>query len=163
MIKTKIDAQNNHEIALFNMPLPPSINQSMAIYNGRMLSSASKRSFFKDMRIYSLKNKKSLTRAVEPLYEAMAQDKTLCLRVDCYFALPHQKLFTQKNEVKVFDANNRLKSALDGLSQILEIDDKYFASGVAEKITTTRLNPFFIAHIKLMKIRSDLEINALLA
>lgn len=162
MIKLDIDAHGLLNVYLQGLPMPPTINQSMAIVRGRLISTASKRLFFNEVNTYRIRNFKALQRAANSLQQLLATDPALCFRVDCYFALPHNKLFTKDGRVKIFDANNRLKSALDGLSELIQIDDKYFASGIAEKITTRSIKPSFTVHIKPQHIRSDDQINELL-
>lgn len=51
----------------------------------------------------------------------------LVLRVDCYFSLEGRRL-------KVCDPDNFLKACLDGISRLLNIDDKYFYGGHREKV-----------------------------
>jgi hypothetical protein len=56
------------------------------------------------------------------------------LRVDAYFIFPRSKLITKKNTLKKIDANNRLKPALDGLADLIGIDDSHFVSGNCQKV-----------------------------
>lgn len=67
-------------------------------------------------------------------------DPTLALKVDCFFAFPKEKLISKtakaKSPIKTLDANNRLKSCLDSVSRIIQIDDKHFVTGVCEKVVS---------------------------
>lgn len=56
------------------------------------------------------------------------------LRIDTYYVFLHSRIIGKKNQVKVIDYLNRQKIAHDSLSKLIQIDDKYFKSGIHELI-----------------------------
>lgn len=134
-----------NEIILSGIPLPPSANEQLmtARPNGkrftRMIKTLKARAFDDDLRLWMLKNKDQIFQ-IRQHAKAMVSDETKTyLRVDCYFAFQNDRLFSKtkraKDFVKRLDANNRLKSSLDALSHILNIDDRYFWTGLCEKVS----------------------------
>ncbi len=133
------------EIILLGIPLPPSANEQLmtARPNGkrftRMIKTLKARAFDDDLRLWMLKNKSEIFEIREKAKAMISDDSKTFLRVDCYFAFQNDRLFSKtkkaKDFVKRLDANNRLKSSLDALSHILNIDDRYFWTGLCEKVS----------------------------
>lgn len=92
----------------------------------------------------------------EKIYKCKAENKTFALKVDAFFVFHVERLLQN-------DANNRLKPALDGLVEVLEIDDKHFYSGLCEKVSTdSKEKECTILRISQMTPRSREEIMALI-
>jgi hypothetical protein len=57
------------------------------------------------------------------------------LRVDTWYAFEHKRIWTLDGQPQEIDADNRRKAMQDGLSKMLDIDDKWFFSGNVEKVS----------------------------
>ena len=76
------------------------------------------------------------------------------LQAHYLFCFPRERLFTKKNEVKRLDSTNRLKSAEDAVSKILNIDDKYFIKNTTERaISCKSLNGGEYFHVLITPIQ----------
>jgi Endodeoxyribonuclease RusA len=51
-----------------------------------------------------------------------------------YVCLPKKMIWTQKDTVKKFDQNNRLKPLIDAVSRIIGVDDSHFFYDHIEKV-----------------------------
>lgn len=59
------------------------------------------------------------------------------VRLDTWFVFERSRIWTKDHQAQTLDADNRRKPLQDGLSNILDIDDKWFFSGNVEKVTCT--------------------------
>ncbi len=126
------------KIWLAGFPVPPSINAQSAVVNGRMIKTREARIYDAQVALFIQKNKTRLKQITE-LLKPQIEDGKLALNVDCFIAFHSERVFTRSAKAeswaKTIDANNRLKSCLDGLVRALDVDDKYFFAGNCEKIT----------------------------
>ncbi|CAB4149777.1 Crossover junction endodeoxyribonuclease, RusA-like [uncultured Caudovirales phage] len=141
-------------IWLVNFPLPPSVNEYLMPVAGRWSIDKKGKSYRKGHFVKTKLHSDYLDRckrwrmqhktAWEKIqYELIhMQDlarlgrQPFALRVDCFFAFEHSRLWTQTGEVQSIDSDNRLKPCRDALAKLLGIDDKYFFSGFFEKVST---------------------------
>lgn len=123
---------------LLNFPMPPTANEQLAVYRGRMMKTSKARLFDSMIERYRLKNNKILLGLREDLLKDL--ENGFLLRVDTYFCFSYERLITKKATIKTIDTNNRIKSTLDAVSKAIGIDDKYFVSGYSEKVIRCKLS-----------------------
>ncbi len=116
-------------------PLPPSINAQLASVGGRSRKTAEARTY--DNQIAFLRaRREDAFREARLMFEPFLQDHTI--RVDIYVVFHKPRVFTKskgaESWVKQIDHLNYDKSSKDALAKCLNIDDKYFFAGEAEKI-----------------------------
>lgn len=99
---------------------------------GRLIKTQAARNFDQMIWRYKLTNFHNIELVKSKLGEII--DAGNFLAAHFVFCFPESRLFTKKNELKKIDSTNRLKSAEDAVSKILEIDDKYFVQTTAERI-----------------------------
>lgn len=118
-------------------PMPPSVNNYLmptrvkGSHTMRLVKTEIHRKFMSQCLTWRSYNYKTLAPMIDKLKrmkdETEAEGRQFALRVDAYFAFGPER-------IKVNDANNRLKPVLDGIVKVLEIDDRYFYSGICEKV-----------------------------
>ena len=123
-------------IILTELPYPPSVNDSLAVFRGRMIKTAKARAYKEQCHIFTAKNITALNQATTQIKSWL--DQGLGIKVDCYFSLPEEKILTAGKKAihrfKKSDVSNRVKLCHDALSDMLRIDDLYFIAGNAEKV-----------------------------
>lgn len=90
---------------------------------GRLIKSNEARLYDREIQIWSLRNKNKLVSYKIELRELI--QKGFMLKVSVILNWEKSKLLTKKGEPKKNDLDNRLKSCLDAVSKLVEIDDKY--------------------------------------
>lgn len=124
------------KIWLTKFPLPPSINEQLAPSRGRLIKTKKARDYDEKVKMWIFVNRDGLTKAQSVLLPFVQTG--FGLRIDSFFAFQEQRILCKsaraKDWVRVLDANNRLKSAIDGLSAGLGIDDKFIFTGLCEKV-----------------------------
>lgn len=130
---------SKHEVIwCVNFPLPPSVNEYLmpvATRGGRprLVKTPIHREFMDRCHIWKIQNNSAVQTMRDHLREAILKSNQdglrFALKVDAFFVFHVERLLAN-------DANNRLKPALDGLVEILGIDDKHFYSGLCEKVST---------------------------
>lgn len=134
---------------LKDIPLPPSSNKLYSSVRGRLIKSIEGRKYASEINIYALKNFK----IIDKIKKQIGPNDTL--RIDRYFVFHKSRIISKQNEYKKLDATNRIKSADDGLSSLLGIDDKQFISGITEKVTCeNEKDEQIIIHISIVKQRT---------
>ena len=112
------------------MPMPPRLSDCYARHR-RMFPTRELKDYKKAMDDY-WKEHQSLVRAArKELTGPLLQD---FIRVDRYFIFRPSQIFKTEGGVKAMDVTNRVKPFDDALADMLQIDDRYFSTGVAEKI-----------------------------
>lgn len=123
------------------MPMPPSINRQLASVKGRLIKTSEARNHEREISVFSLKHQSDCKKARIQI-EQWIKDQGL--QVDCFFVFHEERLLTKTKKaeswLKVLDANNRLKSSLDAISRIISVDDKYFVTGICEKVSCKSLD-----------------------
>ena len=118
--------------------MPPSINAQLAVRGGVLRKTSAAHDFDLNFKRWKLQNRIDVDEAQIFFKRLLAANPALFLRVDCYFVFHVERLLTKtkraKSPVKALDANNRLKSCLDKVSEIIGVDDKHFVTGVCEKV-----------------------------
>lgn len=148
-------------LTLRGLPMPPSINKQLGVRGGRLRKTGEAHTFDSEINKWIKKNKNFVAeiRSEMPLcIEARPY-----LSVDCIFVFHEERILTKgkqaKSPLKVLDANNRLKSALDAVAKIINVDDKHFTSGNCEKATCkTKDQEQLIVKIRWTQLRTLSEI-----
>ncbi len=138
-----------NQVWLDRWPLPPSGNTRLEptfirLGKGRvkpsMRKSAAHRQYLDMCILWGHQNRAAIDNLSRYLLNLKASceasRRPFALQVDCYFAFQAGRLLTVNNKSTNIDADNLLKATLDGLSQVLDIDDKHFYRTSSEKITT---------------------------
>lgn len=111
------------------MPFPPTDNRHKAVSGKRFIKSNEAKLFERDLTSWAWMNIGALKEA-----RAFSKDRPR-LRIHLLFQSP--LWVTKQKLTRRMDVSNRLKSALDGISTLLHIDDCVFFYVSAEK----RLGP----------------------
>jgi hypothetical protein len=120
------------------LPMPPSINQQLGVRGGILRKTGKAHAYHNEVTKWIVERTRFVNEIRGKFAVMLSQDPSLALRVDCYFSFPKEKLISKtekaKSPIKTLDANNRLKSCLDSVSRIIQIDDKHFTTGLCEKV-----------------------------
>lgn len=128
------------------MPMPPTINSRLTVCNNRMIKSLDCRMFDKAVQIYILRLKSSLYEYRKKTKEWIDSGYNLEVEFDFYW--PKTKLISQAGIPKRIDCDSRIKSSLDAVASILDIDDKYFITIISNKRYHHKLYEEFHSKIK---------------
>lgn len=150
-----------------NFPIPPSVNNYLMPVRGRLVKTPIHREYRDRCILWAAQNRLILEAIKNRIhnYHAKAEAKYghSAFQVDCYVAFDHSRVFTLKNTLQEIDANNFLKPLLDGLVEVLGIDDRAFFAGNCEKITTmSKANECSLLRISPMKPRTLQEIREMM-
>lgn len=115
-----------------NFPLPPSENQ---LYRnvprvGRV-STQEHKNYKRECESWALANK----RYREAFQQIYSEYQNYVVKVDSYFVMKHERLWTKDGRAKKIDASNRIKASNDELAKFLGVDDRAFFSVSGEKVT----------------------------
>jgi hypothetical protein len=127
-------------VILDNLPMPPTSNNSYTpmVIKGqtRFLATRSLKAYQESMREWRLQHLSLIAAARAELFDPiLGRPKFGVLRVDRFFAFHRAALWTNEMQPKQLDGTNRIKPLDDALAElVLGLDDKYFFSGVAEKV-----------------------------
>lgn len=133
-------------IVLNSIPMPPTANHRLIPANGRLIKSNEARLYDKAVQVWMIRQKSALFEYRRKAKELI--DHGYCLEVNFQFIWPKEKLITKDGMPKRIDTSNRLKDAEDAVSDILEIDDKFFIKKTLEKIPWPNSYEIFNATIK---------------
>lgn len=125
-IRTK---HQNKTVIIMGLPLAPTINQSRAIFRGRMINTAEHRQFYSDMNIWRLRHQANIQE-----FHAFFQNKNLLICEIIHY-VHRSRLWTKAGMPKKFDVDNRMKNQIDGLCKALDVDDKWIFKVTCEKRT----------------------------
>lgn len=137
-------------IFIENLPIPPSANDMYEpnVHRKKKLNKAGKEylavkvlrrrsaeyeTFLLRLQSFKNVNLHNMTKIRTELLKWIGQGYVL--RVDTWYAFEHSRLWDKNGQPKPLDADNRRKAMQDGLSKILDIDDKWFFSGNIEKVS----------------------------
>lgn len=114
-----------------NIPLPPSENQIFANSSrarglGRFKTGKYK-AWEKDLFLWYAINKSLVHEAQTILGGLTLSDPLAEIELGITIWVPASTIITKKNQRKRFDCHNRIKPLLDGLSRLLNIDDRFFS------------------------------------
>ncbi len=107
---------------------------------------------------------KEVYRTLKEMKDALEKhQKPFALQVDCYFAFHLSRVLTLKNHAQKLDTDNFMKAAIDGLVKVIGIDDKYYFSCGAQKVTVdSNQRECALLRITPMKPRTLTDIQALI-
>lgn len=154
-------------ITLSRLPIPPSINQQLAVRGQRLRKTVKAHEHDWQLKRWIQENIEKVNFYRQHFEQKLKENKGLMLRVDCHFVFFKDRLLTktQKAEspIKTLDANNRLKACLDNVAEIIQVDDKHFATGLCEKLyCENKQNEQVIVVIQETQLRSVEELSDLL-
>lgn len=118
---------------LKDLPFPISVNESLTSVRGRLIKTTVARNYLKEMHVWAMQNKRQVDLAREFVKHCF--DNKIVLRVDSFLAWPKKEVLVSQENYKAFhfaqsrDATNRIKQLHDAISEILDIDDRYFFYG----------------------------------
>ena len=142
--------------------MPPTANRQLQPVKmgrtARLIKTPDARAFDKELELYkkngSFRFKKH---HIDYLHEVLNQNPLSGLVVNCYFVFPKSKVISKANTIKKLDANNRLKSTLDAVSYLTEIDDSRFFTGICEKVICNKtISPYVIVTMEWTELRLSL-------
>ena len=149
-------------INITNFPFPPSVNEMYESHikyittkKGRKIPKTYRRrsvdleSFYERCYLFKAQNRANFEIIIKQVNEWLSGGKVLKLDIDVL--VEKSRVFTVQGVPKQFDADNRAKAVLDGLSKILGIDDKYVFSVSIEKVTCSQKD-MECAQIKIIPI-----------
>jgi hypothetical protein len=151
------------EFWVLEFPMPPSINASLRPgFKGRFRKTPEALLFQSACQRFGIAHAKSFNNMNKELSKYLSHSHGL--RVDAFFFFPQNKLVTTSKgtkRLKVIDANNRLKAALDGLASCLGIDDRHFIAGNCEKAISKNDKACVHFRIAVEKLKTQLEIEGM--
>lgn len=134
--------------------MPPSVNEYLfpvmgkkaigkngrEYYKGRLVKSQVHRDYLERAHLWRLHNRPAVWRIQAVLKDLRkrveADGGVFSLKVEGFFAFEYSRVNTKKGQSEKLDTDNRIKPLMDALSEVLEIDDKYFYYEGGEKVTT---------------------------
>lgn len=118
-------------------PMPPSVNESLTVANGRMIKSGKARTYLQNALNHKLANQEFYKGAKEIINKWLSVKQT-GLRVNAYFSYPKSEIVTKakdaQNSFRINDVHNRIKQLHDAVASLLEINDCNFIAGDCEKV-----------------------------
>lgn len=128
----------NQILKLNDLPFPITVNESLASVKGRLIKTKKAREYLHSMEIWTKKNQWFIDQCKVIIKKWMISKTPL--RVDTFLAWPESEVLVDtKNKTAIHwaqqkDGTNRIKQLHDALSEILEIDDRYFFYSDCSKI-----------------------------
>lgn len=133
------------------IPLPPSVNKWLIPAGGldrrtgkywpvRLAKSKEHKAYVDDIILWSRQHPRDrFDDAKQKLFLEYKRLEALqghaSFRVDCYFALQKNRIFSANNRVESLDVDNMVKPLLDGMTKVIEIDDRFHFAVYSEKVT----------------------------
>ncbi|MBY0413715.1 MAG: RusA family crossover junction endodeoxyribonuclease [Bdellovibrionales bacterium] len=131
----------NDDINLTDLPMPPSANKRLTPIKGRLFKSQIVREFDHKVQVWILKKGYKIHVAREKAKGWI--EKGYLLKIELVFFWPKENLISKDGTPKRIDSSNRLKEAEDAVSEILEVDDKYFINHIIYKVPYESPEPTF--------------------
>lgn len=149
-------------LVINNFPFPPSVNEMYESHikyiktkSGKKIAKTYRRrsieleSFYERCYLFKARNRINFEIITKQVNDWLSNGKVL--KLDIEVLVEKSRVFTVQGVPKQFDADNRAKAVLDGLSKILGIDDKYVFSVSIEKVTCSQKD-MECAQIKIIPI-----------
>lgn len=102
--------------------MPPIANHRLAPVNGRLIKSVDARVFDKHIDYYIMRHWKDISNYRHLVQDWIKQNQVLKLEIN--FVWHKNKVICKDGKIKKMDLDGRIKSAIDGLSDVLQFDDK---------------------------------------
>lgn len=128
------------------LPMPPTINGRLMPSRGRLIKSPEIRQFDQMIMIYGARAQKHLKEISEALKSEIQTGKVLQIEFEFYF--PREKLIGKAGQPKQRDVDSRIKSSLDAVAKLIDIDDKYVFHLHAYKVPANVNEEFVNVKIK---------------
>lgn len=125
-----------NKLFIMRLPMCPSVNESLAFFKGRMISTKKMRFWKSQIKLYQRFNLIDLKKAAEFLSNQQVGSFP-ALKITAHHVFPHKDVWTKDGRPKVIDGHNRNKAMLDALSGLIGIDDKYYFEVNSLKLTGT--------------------------
>lgn len=114
-------------IILHEMPMPPTGNHRLMPVNGRLIKTKECRLFDQACQVWMIRQRSALYDYRRTAKEWI--DTGFLIRVEFRFFFPKTKILNKDGHPKKIDATNRLKDSEDAVSEVIDIDDKFFTDG----------------------------------
>jgi hypothetical protein len=155
-------------IIIKDFPFPPSSNASRGAFfdksKNRMIhyNTAVHRKYKKAVADWAWGYVSEIKKASKLLSDALKDQRHL-IEINAYFGFDFKELWNSSGEMKANDVSNRIKVAHDLLAGLLQIDDRYFDVGKAQKCYKLAPEPnSVILELRLVKISTMTEVRELL-
>lgn len=119
-------------IILHEMPMPPTGNHRLMPVNGRLIKTKECRAFDQACQVWMIRQRSALYEFRRTAKNWI--DNGLLIRVEFRFFFPKTKLITKDGHPKKLDDSNRLKDSEDAVSDVIDVDDKFFVDKQLFKI-----------------------------
>jgi hypothetical protein len=137
--------------------MPPTANRMYLPIRGRMILSNVGRQFKQDIEWYRVANRLQVQEISEHCVRAVQSGQLLC--IDREFFFQRSTIFTKKGEVKRHDLTNKIKALDDGLSSILQVDDRYiFKCSSTKQISPDPLREYVDVKVSFLDISTGYKI-----
>jgi len=124
-------------IQLKRLPIPPSANKQLTLSKGRFIKQKDARIFDGLISKYALVHFKTIESGKDLIKQWL--DQGLELQIELLFVFKKDRVITKTKKAKSpyrrIDSNNRIKSSIDAVSKLFEIDDMLFFKETSEKLT----------------------------
>ena len=132
--------------------MPPSANRLVMPRGNRLISTPAKRTYKKQVELFKHRHIKSIRPILEALRAYSEEDSILTLDVSCLFYFERHRVYTKAGNYKRIDTNNRLKAALDTVSDMIEVDDLRFASSFIDKRISKTGKDYLDVELKIREV-----------
>jgi len=133
---------------LTGIPIPPSANKQLRFSRAmsRFVKTKHATRFDRSTSQYEIENATQIRCIQRTLKDYLSQGKVL--KLNLHFFFKKESLLTKKNEIKIRDLNNLLKSAIDAVSNMVDVDDSvFFSHEFSKRILTKNVEEYFEATI----------------
>lgn len=143
----------------FHLPFPPSVNQMYAGKERRFKTSKAK-NYDKQMHeLYKANYLEWNTCSV--YFKENIQPDVCMIKIDRYFFVPRSRLYVKdpksKDSVQKWDHTNNIKPLDDAIAKLIDIDDRYFFDGKAEKLESDDETSHVAICLSLCTPRSEID------
>lgn len=115
-----------------DFPIPPTTNHLYATFRGRRVPSKEYAQFKRATKVWAKDRDVQLKVARDFCYSYIT--KGYWIQFSLFICLKHERIWTKDGSVKSLDGSNRIKATHDLMSDLLQIDDRFFAVGSTEKV-----------------------------
>lgn len=143
-------------IRLTGLPIPCTINKQLTLARGRFIKSSDAKLY--DLEVLNWRHRNGAQwMAAKQWVDKNWTNGQRELKVNLYFCWPKSKLVSKDGNLKRIDTNNRVKSAIDKIAEIIGVDDQFIVYESAEKIIADDGVEELIATIELARLRAKEE------
>jgi Holliday junction resolvase RusA-like endonuclease len=131
------------------LEMPPSVNQYLAVFNGRLIKTKVFRSFMTNA-VDTIRTEPGFKESKAAMHEWIKQGNEI--ELICKFFWNESDVYTKgskaKHRVKKKDVSNRIKPLHDAIAEAFDVDDMYFFKHTEEKmISADNIEPYVVVDI----------------